>query len=357
MIITIVGLPGRITSFCRDVCVAVLTHAGQPPLTENVDTVASLARHVLTARHRTLVVTATRPERELLDAIQEADRPFLFVLDDPRWSVLQRVQSGEIGERDAILEIGMSCACVTDVLPFERAVRVTNDAIRNDASGFITGLLAVLDLPPDDPDLVAAARAAVQRHLPSAMTDRGGADIDALLESELGPIWGPAATAALSGYSASFFGGKLGRLVALRQMFLAGEPPYSKVADVIDATGRPRILAFGPYIRIPRGQWMLRMTLAFSSELVAAPFSLDIVCFESRVKVELGRVSFAAISGRYVAQATFAHDEPSLPLEFRLFLDKATFDGQVAIGSAELERMEDQTPPDLGQLMHWHSGT
>ena len=69
-----------------------------------------------------------------------------------------------------------------------------------------------------------------------------------------------------------------GRLVLSwpREAFLDGDAPGTALPAAIEVAGRARILAYGPYLPLPGGQWRATAYLGFSADIEKIPFILEV---------------------------------------------------------------------------------
>jgi hypothetical protein len=102
----------------------------------------------------------------------------------------------------------------------------------------------------------------------------------------------------------------------------------------IDATGRPQILFFGPYVHLPSGVWRARTVVAFSEQLVGQSFRIEIV--SGREASTIADRSFPIDApGRHDLIVDFENDDYSTPLEVRLSSERGVFDGSLSLGYVE----------------------
>lgn len=363
LVSVIVGLYGSFTEACRDICLDLLREAGHSPLLIDVgtdsgstnphielDSLGGLASQLLRAQSDAALAVSWRSDYGFAETLASAGRSFLLAIDDPKRTVLLLLQQG-VDLPNAIRSTTLSSACLVDLLKAPQAELLLRDRAVLDPSDIARRCLRTLDLPAQAKD-VEKARRVVDRHL--SRLEPAPADVSAELRTMLGDEGALAVEGALAGFWAAFNGRPLGSIIATRPLFIS-ETLVPVVSAPIDATGRARCIVFGPYISLPAGNWTLRMVVAFSPELTGTPFTLDVTRAGNTGTKELGRVSFEAIVGRYVAQITFNHREPSKALEFRLFIDKPTFEGRVSLGYAELQRLQAQVGEDLSGDIDWKS--
>jgi hypothetical protein len=122
-------------------------------------------------------------------------------------------------------------------------------------------------------------------------------------------------------------------LAVTRDLMFDGNGAGPITSAPIDATGRPRLLTYGPYVNLPTGRWRVEYVFASSAELAATQFELDVSIFADGIAHIIARRDFTpATAGRAVIDLDFSIDRSDLPIEVRLSCTKAIFDGQLAIG-------------------------
>lgn len=133
----------------------------------------------------------------------------------------------------------------------------------------------------------------------------------------------------------------MSRIVVMREFFYMMADERTVNARVVDATGRPRCLFWGPYLALPAGWWTLRLVIGFAGELVGRPFMADIAGTDADGIDQIASTEFVVENaGRREIILPFHVPSPTTRLEFRLYSQKAVFDGRVALGYAELTRSE-----------------
>ncbi|TDK36607.1 hypothetical protein E2F50_06670 [Rhizobium deserti] len=109
----------------------------------------------------------------------------------------------------------------------------------------------------------------------------------------------------------------------------------------IDVTGRARGLFCGPYVRLPIGQWVATLELATSSNLRGVPWMADVVRLKDGQVKELARSEVkTGERSSWTIDLSFSNDDPNTPLEIRLFVTKAIFDGTVSVRRLDIAREE-----------------
>ncbi len=317
------------------------------PERRNLDCLGSLATHLLKEGDRDVVAVSRVPDRAYADAVSRSGGQFIVALADPRRAALYLNRTGGWELVAAIRIIGGSSACLAGVLASEGASIMRADDAAADPTSLASRLLAALRLPAGAGEIARAVEIVSGRLASIKNLVADEPDVSDALRAALPEEGALAVEAALAGYVSAFAGGPLGRITATRSLFYSTEANAPLSSPVVDVTGRARCLIYGPYIQLPQGDWTVRLVLAFPQEVVGTPFTLEVSRGDRSGWSEVGRMSFIASLGRYVGQVSFNHRDPSATLQFKLFIDKAAFDGRVSLGFAELQRLDDETLGDI----------
>lgn len=103
---------------------------------------------------------------------------------------------------------------------------------------------------------------------------------------------------------------------------------------IIDLTGRPRIVFYGPYIVMPAGRWKVTMRIGFCSQAAQRQYRADWggqhVCASHHFKPEK--------DGLFELEMEHEWTEPA-PCEMRLLVMEGVFDGQLLFYGAHVSRI------------------
>ncbi len=121
-----------------------------------------------------------------------------------------------------------------------------------------------------------------------------------------------------------------------RTLFRSFDTADRQCPAVIDVTGRPRHLVYGPYASLGAGIWRARVWLDLCPDAAMRPLTVEFGAAHDHAGVALpiGR------SGRLEVALTHAVDGQS-PVEVRLWLAKAAFHGEVRFLGAAVSRLGD----------------
>lgn len=143
-----------------------------------------------------------------------------------------------------------------------------------------------------------------------------------LLRSYLIPL------AVAAGHSASI------TVVWPRDCFLYGDMPGESLPAAVEVAGRGRILAYGPYMPLPKGQWRATVYLGFSADIGSMPFIL-----ESDTDAGIARGFFEVKQGGiFTLDLDFKVTDPFHLVEFRLVSQDSALEGLVSLIEIRLEQ-------------------
>jgi hypothetical protein len=149
---------------------------------------------------------------------------------------------------------------------------------------------------------------------------------------------GPLATPLLSTYLEPLFAAaERPAPLALawpREAFLDGDAPGETLPVTVEVAGRARILAYGPYLPLPAGDWRATAFLGFSPDIGKMPFILEAdtggAVARGFFEVERG--------GIFTLELDFQVADALHPVELRLISQDSALEGQIALMEVELKQ-------------------
>src|SRR5262249_7914392 len=119
-----------------------------------------------------------------------------------------------------------------------------------------------------------------------------------------------------------------------RELFLDGDAPGQPLPAVVEVAGRPRILAYGPYLPLPKGGWQATVFLGFSPDIGRMPFiiEVDTAGIISRGFFEADR------GGIFTVSLDFQVVDMLDPIEVRVISQDSALEGQFAFVEVRLEQ-------------------
>lgn len=145
-------------------------------------------------------------------------------------------------------------------------------------------------------------------------------------------------TPLLSTYLEPLFAA-IGRLMPLvlawpREAFLDGDAPGEILPAMMEVVGRARILAYGPYLPLPMGNWHATAFLGFSPDIGRLPF-----IFEADTGGTVTRGFFEVERGGiFTLELDFQVTDALQLTELRLISQDSALEGQIALIEVKLEQ-------------------
>lgn len=116
---------------------------------------------------------------------------------------------------------------------------------------------------------------------------------------------------------------------------------YATVKDrtpssvLIDATGKPRFMAHGPYISMPPGRWQMVIRIEFESALCGKTYRLNWGGLDKYSEFDFSPEK----PGLYQIEMDWTWDTPA-PAEFRLINLEGIFDGDFVLHDLQIRRLD-----------------
>jgi hypothetical protein len=117
-----------------------------------------------------------------------------------------------------------------------------------------------------------------------------------------------------------------------RDLFWSDDTADRHCPDVLDITGRGRILAFGPFLALPPGRWRAALRLSLNGEAAARAYVVDFGAGDASVA---RNEVWPAGGGRYELPVEGAWATVTLA-QVRLWLMTPAFDGEMRIEGASV---------------------
>lgn len=119
-----------------------------------------------------------------------------------------------------------------------------------------------------------------------------------------------------------------------RDCFLYGDAPGECLPATVELAGRGRILAYGPYMPLPKGRWRATVYLGFSADVGSMPFIL-----EADTDAGITRGFFEVKQGGiFTLELDFEVTDPFHPVEFRLVSQDSALEGLASLIEIVLEQ-------------------
>ena len=183
--------------------------------------------------------------------------------------------------------------------------------VGNDPSPWLIALSEVCGLLPDLATLP-----------PLPPLPHGSDSCGLLLHNYLRPLWAGLSSATVPA------------LTWPRESFIDGDAPGGPLPATIEVAGRGRILAYGPYLPLPAGEWRATAFLGFSPDIDKLPFIFEAVTgTTSRGYFEVDR------GGIFTIDLDFQVSDFLCPVELRLISQDSALEGQAALIEVRLKQI------------------
>jgi hypothetical protein len=117
-----------------------------------------------------------------------------------------------------------------------------------------------------------------------------------------------------------------------RDLFSYGDRPDETCPELIDVTGRARILVFGPYLTLPAGRWRATVEFELCRDSAKRPYLI-----EFGAGADFSRVETRATGAQRATVSVEHQFAAPAPVEIRIWLARAAFHGSLAFAGAKIE--------------------
>jgi hypothetical protein len=334
MILLSMGIPGDFAHWCDAVATEMIQRMDSTVRTFEANRLEAIPNSVMKSDAVRAIVQTSKPSGDLRAWLASADIPCLIAMDDPRKSVGYVMDKHQMELAPAIRKVCESCAALSELAGLKTAVTLRSDGAQEQRLKAILGLIRrvcpgvtaaeLLQVCEQIGREIRGTRPGKDRvaHSPgfnSAISWRGR-----FSERDQTVIDG-----ALGSYSRLFTNDKFEDNTWCRELFLLGDMKSDVATTAIDLTGRIRCLLFGPYMFLPSGAWCAQVIVGFVKETTNQSFRIEVVLN----KVVQARQSIQpSDSGTYEVKIDFTVDNADLPIQIRIWNEKAAFDGKLALG-------------------------
>lgn len=329
MVFFAIGLPSRFAELCDDLLLRIVQHRYGSVERVALNSLDELAAAVIRTNASKLVVSSRQPVIRLQTEILQAGRPFLVALGDPRTALRNMLEDSSQGLATATRTVAGSCAAMLGIANAPNAL-VLRPATASEIPAIAAMIADYFEILIEARELAAIA---------DQVAGRSVSDEEDNLPwlEQFGERERLIVNGALEPYLAYFAGRSIERLVWEPDLFYtsadqAGSTPLPAVGP-IDITGRPRAFIYGPYVNLPPGSWSADIALGFSAEAAGMSFFIEVCAGAQLASTHVQPNGEQVIETRL----QFSIDEAtSMPVEIRIFNERAAFDGRVILGSVVL---------------------
>ncbi|MGA0596479.1 hypothetical protein ACO2SS_15570 [Enterovirga sp. CN4-39] len=328
MLVVVLGLPvPQVRNMLHDVA-AALTSAGTPTDVVEVDDLVGVAAHAISTQATHSLVLVAYAAQDWARVLERSGAAFAYLHADPMAFV-----AGHESLLDGTRTVMMRLASFVE--PQASGICQTIDAAAPQATEellkFVGSRLGLRDLS------LGSVRPE------SEISGREG-------QSEQNRELDATVRAVLRSFDGLREGVRPRSVLTSRLLFHDATRDGAAVDRAIDATGRARILFYGPYAYLPRGIWRARTVVAFAEQLVGQTFGIEITAgFGTNT---LAQATFnIEVPGRRDMVVEFKHEDASAPVEVRFSSQRGVFDGTLSLGYVEFSVAEPDTQPIVAPLV------
>lgn len=345
MILISIGLPSRFAEWCDALVVRLATSSFETAEAAGLNSLEELAAAVLKTKAARLVVSSRQPVIRLQTAIVDSGRPFLAAVGDPRAAMRDLVQRARYDLVEATRAVASSCAAILALARAPQAL-VLSAAAGADQTAAARAIADHFDLP-----IEADAIVGVLAELCAAgLTPEDTADNawwTGLSERDRAIVNG--ALLPFDAYLSSGVG--LEPFVWEPELFFVNDGSHASegagTARLVDITGRPRFVVYGPYINLPPGAWTANIVLGFSAETAGMSFMIEIFAGRQLSHTRIEPAAEQIIETNLSFVIDHAVDQP---IQIRIVNERAAFDGRLALGYVTIAPQPEMRPEARDRL-------
>jgi hypothetical protein len=325
MIVFSVSLPGSYGDWCYAAIERLAASVLGSLVSIEANTAEELASEVIKTEGQHFYVSARQPNRWLRENLSASNKKFVVAIDDPRHAVNDLITQHNLEPAEATRRVASSCVAISRYVALPGALVITAEHDWLDPVATIGALASHFGLAADPSNIEQIA------------ADLAAVGLRPRIDGE--PSWSAHldedATAMINGavgvYRQFLGGGSLDQITWARELFHGEGVPI--VPRVIEITGKPRCLIYGPYIALPPGDWTADLILAFSEDAIDTSFKIDVFA-GSVLHIE----SIKPIRpGVHMISFSFLIEEANENLvEIRVYTESGEIFGQIALGHAIL---------------------
>jgi len=326
-----IGLPSGFAAWCDATLVGLAERAFGTVELAAINTLEELAVAALRTDAMRLVASSRAPVVRLQTEIVRVDKPLLVALGNPLEALRGLMEDAGQDVVTATRTVASSCATMLTLRMAPRALVLSSED-EIDPLALAIAIARHFELRLRDSDI---AQIVGGRPPTGVEADRDELSTwwDRLSEREQAIVNG-----ALQPYVAHFSGGELEPLIWEPGLFLVpadGEMGPGPADAPIDVTGRARFLVHGPYINLPPGSWSANVVLGFSAETAGMTFIVDVA---AGMQLASTRIESTGEQVMEVNLAFEIQEATTAAIEIRVVIERAAFDGRLALGYATLIR-------------------
>lgn len=312
------GLPGRFTDWCAAVAVTALRGRGRTVQTVGIGTVTDLARSALAASADDVVAIVHAAAEPMIGMI--AERPCVVALGDPATLPSLLDPQGTAGTLAVFQRASIHAATTASLARSAAATTVALDAALGDPEAAAARIATAFGIAPPD----AAA------HWP--ILEQARAERDAARGAGRADARAQAVRVALQNYLDA-------QSIALAPALFRNPAAPSDPLGPVDVTGLARVLVAGPFAALPAGGWEARIAIELSPAASEGVYRVQAVAVSPGGERELAfAVLRPGMPGAAGIALSFTAPSPNTPVDFRIGVEKAMFDGTLTLNGVHIHR-------------------
>lgn len=125
------------------------------------------------------------------------------------------------------------------------------------------------------------------------------------------------------------------KLIWPREMFMYSDRPDEHLTTATEMVGPSRFLIYGPYLHLPRGNWIATLQIKTTHNFSLNTLMIDV--HSDRVLVQ-GRCPLPA-EGIFSFEILIAVEHPRLPLQIRLAIERGAIEGTIDLADVQIRRV------------------
>jgi hypothetical protein len=284
---------------------------------------------------RQVIIVSDLPSTPLLDLMRSSRVPAIVFVDGFQEIVDQLVAIRGMGLRPA-LRHATQALCALDQIGEENALRVTKADGGRTLKAFVEALCEFLGV-----EATAGFAGAIMADLGCAAP--GGATLADHVESRLPrPFSAPPSDATdktllrfvAKQYAEIGAGAGVERIAWPTELFFQVEPPQDFLAGPTELVGPARFLSYGPYLHLPKGAWIVTITIEVSENFSGNHLVVDVA---AGVVLAAGETALP-VSGVFSFELSFQIVDPFIAVEVRSQIMSGAIEGKLGLREVVFRR-------------------
>ena len=137
-------------------------------------------------------------------------------------------------------------------------------------------------------------------------------------------------------YHPSVTSGKIDQIIWPMTLFSHWDPAGKYYRGPIELVGPQRYLIWGPYMHLPKGDWVATLDIEMTENYSGNQLVVDITAGFGTEVLAIGMLNLP-VQGVFSFKISFRINEPSLPIEIRFFLKCGAIEGKFALRRAVIQ--------------------